>query len=359
MSTNETRTGSSTYNIDKLTETNYRSWAQQMQWILDERNLWDIVNGMEIRPQRPAAPSNEESTTTAPPDVTALAEYETMLEDFITRSKKARSTIGASISASIMVYIEGLTDAAKMWQILEEKYNPRTQTTLFQIIRQFMTIKMGEGDNMEKHLQNVQTLKRKCEEQGEEISDNVYVAILLNSVSEEYKIAVTILESQAQLTPASIINRLMEEYRKNITGSGGSLSKMVMALLSKQKEKSSKSKASQKGKTASQSSSEECTHCSRKGHDESKCWIKHPELRPTKKGSKKPTISMMAVSRNSLAKTPATHWYLDSGSSDHFSPYKELFDVLKPLSKPIEINTAEGTAYGIAKGRIQLSVKAK
>jgi len=67
---------------------------------------------------------------------------------------------------------------------------------------------------------------------------------------------------------------------------------------------------------------------------------------------------MMAVSRNSSAKTPATHWYLDSGSSDHFSPHEELFDVLRPLSKPIEINTAEGTAYGVAKGRIQLSAMA-
>jgi hypothetical protein len=160
----------------------------------------------------------------------------------------------------------------------------------------------------------------------------------------------------------------MEEYRKNVTGSGGSLSKMVMALLSKQREKDkSKSKSGPKGKSTSsesnssqstQSSSEECTHCSRKGHDESKCWVKYPELRPAKKGSKKASISMMAVSKNSSAKTPATHWYLDSGSSDHFSPYEELFDDLKPLSKPIEIHTAEGTVYGIAKGRIQLSVKA-
>src|SRR6266496_1014441 len=326
MSTNENRTGSSTYNIDKLTETNYRSWAQQLQWILDERNLWDIVNGTETRPQRPAAPqtttTNEpgaSTSTTAPLDLAAMAEYETKLEDFIQRSKKARSTIGASISASIMVYIEGMTDPAEMWRVLEQKYNPRTQTTLFQIIRQFMNVKMGEGDNMEKHLQIVQSLKRKCEEQGEVISDNVYVAILLNSVSEEYKIAVTILESQAQLTPASIINRLMEEYRKNVTGSGGSLSKMVMALLSKQREKNqSKSKSGQKGKSTSepspsQSSSEECTHCTRKGHDESKCWVKHPELRPAKKGSKKTPVSMMAVSKNSSVKTPATHWYLDSG----------------------------------------------
>jgi hypothetical protein len=371
MSTNEARTGSSTYNIDKLTETNYSSWAQQLQWILDERNLWDLVNGTEARPQRPAIvlattsgdtiPTETERAAAAAAATAAMAEYETKLEDFIQRSKKARSTIGASISASIMVYIKGMTDPAEMWRVLEEKYNPRTQTTLFQIIRQFMNIKMGEGDNMEKHLQNVQTLKRKCEEQGEEISDNVYIAILLNSVSEEYKIAVAILESQAQLTPASIINRLMEEYRKNVTGSGGSLSKMVMALLSNQlREKDkSKSKSGQKPKTASNSqSSEECGHCGRKGHDESKCWVKHPELRPSKKGSKKAAISMMAVSKNSSNKTPATHWYIDSGSSDHFSPYEELFDVLKPLSKPIEIVTAEGTAYGVAKGRIQLSVKA-
>jgi hypothetical protein len=230
MSTNETRTGSSTYNIDKLTETNYRSWAQQLQWILDERNLWDIVNGTETRPRRPAAPSTSagEGATTAPlqVDPAAMTEYETKLEDFVIRSKKARSTIGASISASIMVYIEGLTDPAEMWRILEEKYNPRTQTTLFQIIRQFMNVKMGEGDNMEKHLQNVQTLKRKCEEQGEEISDNLYTAILLNSVSEEYMIAVAILESQEELTPASILNRLMEEYRK-VHGNGNGIKSRI------------------------------------------------------------------------------------------------------------------------------------
>jgi hypothetical protein len=75
------------------------------------------------------------------------------------------------------------------------------------------------------------SLKRKCEEQGEVISDNVYIAMLLNTMSEEYKIAVVILESSAQLTPASIINCLIEEYHKNVTGSGGSLSKMIQALL--------------------------------------------------------------------------------------------------------------------------------
>ena len=59
-----------------------------------------------------------------------------------------------------------------------------------------MNVKMGEGDNMKKHLQIFQSLKWKCEEQDEKKLDNVYVAILLNSVTKEYNIAVTILESQ-------------------------------------------------------------------------------------------------------------------------------------------------------------------
>src|SRR5271170_2291333 len=107
MSTSEPRTGSSTYNIDKLTETNYRSWAQQLQWILDERNLWDIVKGKEERPKAPTitptVSTEAEAAVAATPMTTA--EYDTKLEDFTLRSKKARSTIGASISASIMVYI--------------------------------------------------------------------------------------------------------------------------------------------------------------------------------------------------------------------------------------------------------------
>ena len=94
----------------------------------------------------------------------ATTEYEQKLEDFIQRFKKARSTIEATISAFIMMYIEGMNDSAEMWRTLKEKYNSRTQTTLFQIIRQFMNIKMNGGDNMKKHLQIVQSLKRKCEE---------------------------------------------------------------------------------------------------------------------------------------------------------------------------------------------------
>ena len=86
MDDERTTSGSSTYHINKLTETNYRSWAQQIRWILDERELLEIVEGTEGKPEPPAATSTaitisaSTSTTGAQTDIqttqTAMQEYQ-------------------------------------------------------------------------------------------------------------------------------------------------------------------------------------------------------------------------------------------------------------------------------------------
>jgi len=204
----DSKSGSTSYSVNKLTETNYRIWASQLHWILDEKEAWDIVKRTEKAPIRPA------SSTESPAPAAAIAEYDKKALDFTKRSKKAKSTIGASITSPIMVYIEGLDDPVEMWKTLEDKYNPKTLTTLFQTIREFFNVQMLDRGDMEKHLQRVQLLKRQFEEQGEPISKNVYNAVLLNSVPDDYRITVSILEGQDKLDPMTVINRLMEEWRK-------------------------------------------------------------------------------------------------------------------------------------------------
>lgn len=233
MSASNSKTGSLTYSIDKLTESNYRSWSQQIKWILDEMELLEVVEGKEKKPSR--------------------AED---LDSWSKKAKKAKSLIGASVTASVMIYIEGMADPAEMWKVLEDRYNPKTQTTLFQTIRNFMNIKMDEGDDMEKHLQQIQHLKRICEEQGEEISDNVYTAILLNSVSEEYRITVSILEGQEKLTPVLILNRLMEEYRK-IHGRVNGERRIVLSAV-----------------TTGNMDNIECFYCGQQGHMKRECPVR-------------------------------------------------------------------------------------
>ena len=63
---------------------------------------------------------------------------------------------------------------------------------------------------------------------------------------------------------------------------------------------------------------------------------------------------MMATTRSK--RSDPSIWYTDSGASDHFSPYKELFQTFHILKEPAEIDIAEGTAIGIAKGTVRITV---
>ena len=195
------------------------------------------------------------------------------------------------------------------------------------------------------------------EEQGEKISDIIYNSILLNNVPDDYKITVNILESQERLTPTIIINRLLEETRK-IYGTGSGDTKVALM--------SNSSSGNSGGKNKKKDATEinlKCTSCGKNGHVEIDCWTKHPEKRPTKSGSKSEKkkdkadakYAMSAVQRLP-ADSSASHWYLDSGASEHFSPHRHLFETFKELSEPCEITTAEGTTVmGTGIGSITLS----
>src|SRR5438477_1877231 len=203
------------YSIEKLNESNYRSWSQVVESHLDDQDLWEVVKGQEAKPVSPVDLPTSETAEARQQHTTAMTEYETAMTAWTKKAKKARKLIISTISPSVMTYVEGTRDPAEMWKILEDRYKPKTRVTLRQLQRQFNTIKLSDDDgDMEKHLQKVEGLKRQIEEQGEEISDSSYISVLLNCAPSRYDIQISILEAQDEITSAIIINRLLEEYRK-------------------------------------------------------------------------------------------------------------------------------------------------
>jgi len=187
----------SSYSIEKLSESNYRSWSQVVESHLDDQDLWEVVKGIEKRPERPAIPTTSTETTETPQPAKTTAEYEQELEAWNKKVKRARKLIISTVSPSVMTYVEGTKDPAEMWKILEDRYRPKTMVTLRQLQRQFNTIKMIEDDgDMEKHLQKIERLKRQIEEQGETISDSNYISVLLNCAPPRYDTQISILEAQ-------------------------------------------------------------------------------------------------------------------------------------------------------------------
>src|SRR5271169_6027012 len=352
------------YSIEKLNESNYRSWSQVVESHLDDQDLWEVVQGNDKKPEHPSTSIPQSSEQAATEAAAEMEEYETKLEAWTKKAKKARKMIISTISASVMTYVEGTKDPAEMWTILEGRYKPKTRVTLRQLQRQFNTMKMMDDDgDMEKHLQGVERLKRQIEEQGEQISDSSYVSVLLNCAPSRYDVQISILEAQDDITSTIIINRLLEEYRKFLIAKPEE-TKMAL-LMNQRKSTNQKGGKSKSGRNSSSSLkfNGNCNHCSKRGHKEDQCWIKHPELKPEKsrrdERNERPKFAMMATMGTVAApkRQSGPHiWYTDSGASDLFSPYRDLFGTFHKLDEPMVIETAEGTVIGTGIGTITITV---
>src|SRR5271169_2398018 len=352
------------YSIEKLNESNYRSWSQVVESHLDDQDLWEVVQGNDKKPEHPSTSIPQSSEQAATEAAAEMEEYETKLEAWTKKAKKARKMIISTISASVMTYVEGTKDPAEMWTILEGRYKPKTRVTLHQLQRQFNTMKMIDDDgDMEKHLQGVERLKWQIEEQGEQISDSSYVSVLLNCAPPRYDVQISTLEAQDDVTSTIIINRLLEEYRKFLITKP---EETKMALLTGQSKRANQKGGKSKNGRAPTKFDGKCNHCNKRGHKEDQCWVKHPELRP-EKGRKdermeRPKYALMATTASAAApkrQSGPQIWFTDSGASDHFSPHRSLFDMFRMLDEHIPIETAQGTVMGTGIGTITLTVLGK
>jgi gag-polypeptide of LTR copia-type/Domain of unknown function (DUF4219) len=213
MSSEPSSTSSIGYNVKKLTDHNYRSWTQQMELILDEKELWEVVNDT-------SSTSAETATGT------------TRTAELIRKRKRAAALIVSTISSGVLVYLRGEKDPSVMWTTLKDRYAPRTQITRHQILPRFMSLQMKDDDDLQAQLKHVQNIKLELEEQGVDVSDDLFIMVLLSLVTSLYALPVSVLETQEDVTPTTIINCLLEEDRKlNDNGGTARSDHMQIAML--------------------------------------------------------------------------------------------------------------------------------
>jgi Domain of unknown function (DUF4219) len=105
---------SKAYSIEKLNESNYRSWSQVVESHLDDQDLWELVKEREAKPLSPVVSSNSETPEARQQHATATEEYDTAIAAWTKKTKKTRKLIISSISLSVMTYVEGTKDPAEM-----------------------------------------------------------------------------------------------------------------------------------------------------------------------------------------------------------------------------------------------------
>ena len=169
---------SSTSQIEKLTgEKNYRSWATIVRAILLEKELFDVVDGQVTAPVPLSATASTEER----------AAYDTALKQYKKKARPACRILLSAISSRLITYVEDAKDdPAKIWTTLKDRFRPTTHFTKVQAIKNIITMRMAEDDDMEAHIRKFTAAKRRLEEHGVSLGEVVYRTLFKLSMPSGY-----------------------------------------------------------------------------------------------------------------------------------------------------------------------------
>ncbi|GFR07666.1 retrovirus-related Pol polyprotein from transposon TNT 1-94 [Trichonephila clavata] len=111
------------YSIPKLEGHNYVSWANDVKYLLMERQVWNIVDEKEIEPKL---------------DVSTDAEAVKEVKNFKARKQIAMSIIYLNIDSSHRRIVERIDDPVEAWKVLKTYYQPDSKAHHMEVYSSLM-----------------------------------------------------------------------------------------------------------------------------------------------------------------------------------------------------------------------------
>lgn len=292
------------------------------------------------------------------------------------RSLKACSLIRLGLNDGPLLQTRHITDSMILWNTLKALYEPKGFSSEFLTCKEFFNQTLARnGGSMERYLTQIKRLTDDLSARNLGIPNKVIAAYTLNNLTPEYDHTVAVISQAFRQAPGddidliALFGQLVDESRRL-----KSKEPNEMALLNR----------------STGQLSENCSFCHKRGHNEQKCYQKHPELRvkgkrpsnpkAPKKGPKNdenkaqeaeytltafpqndqlelgpPTgqraispTGQRAVSPTSLGPSIALAsaltkdtWILDSGATTHITANRDLFTEIRPYTTSLKWGEAK------------------
>jgi hypothetical protein len=298
----------------------FGAWKERMILLLQENELWDIVENTATHP------------VVVPTDATLLASY-------TKKSIKDKRIILDAIKDHLIPHLMRKANSYEMWESLMKLYQSTNENRKMVLREKLKSIKMTKAENVVTYLTRLTQVRDELGDMGEAIVDSELVRTSLNGVSKQWVVFVEGIVAREKLPNWE---RLWDDFVQEETQRGyvhGSSStghdEENVALAAKKKNKFRKGpKGGKKPKDEGKKdmSKVKCFACHKFGHYAGQC--------PNKK--KKQTTTSAAVEEFSTKfdkgfslvvclSTRTTHsdmCYIDSGSSLHMpGVHEHLIDI--------------------------------
>lgn len=343
------------FDIQKLKgNENYHTWQFAMKNLLAYNGLSKCIETVDV-----------EATTNAAATVRCA-------ETDASKRAKAKAIIILAIEQSIYVHINKCNDAVSVWTTLQKLYEDTGLSRKIGLLRSLIQCRLEDCNDMQDFIDKIMSAANKLTGIGFGISDEWLGAILLAGLTEKYEPMIMSIESNNQeISADAIISKLMDMKQSNSNGEAF----IGKGKFNKNKRKGKKNNVANKKR--------ECFICGSEQHLANACPQKKTDNKSDKQKVKTNTesafiaIESACVSNETgkneyepkvkldtenatmvglLSICKRDEWYVDSGASNHMSPFH---DILSGIKKPTisAISTADNAQLKVeCMGRSRLKL---
>jgi len=350
-------------------KSNYISWLPEAKLFLEINGYMPYIDESEEKPKIglyykkeeviPKETSSEVSTTKkqyewTPYSPELAVKYNEKLAEFERHSKRALGAIKTTISLEIIERFKNKTTASELWEAIENTYSYSSFEVIGRYFNRLIDNSYNSFNSIDEYTSNLQASSIYLKELSTELPKPILAWILFKGLPNTFD---------------SFISRKYEELAKTLESKAYiDLNKLIADIISEEARIKACDLELNKTTTkfkSSQANIKYCKHCNRKGHLENQCYTKYPELRrpnnPIINSNSKKTIKNQKTSKeesnksnkdlnkattssNIKQESPKVVMstlghsslnrgiLLDSGASEHYTPYKEWLLNYKPIN---------------------------
>jgi hypothetical protein len=322
-------------NIEKLTENNYELWKVHMKSVLVYNDLWQYVDGTEVKPRENA-------------------------HDWIKKDSKALALINLSISHSQLNYVKKAETSKGAWDCLKgifESKGPVRKATLY---KQLLRMKKKANVTITQHVNDFTSKAGQLEEAGIEIPDELLSIMLLNSLPEEYENFSVAIESRDDIPTLEVLKAKLKEEEARQSDRDAKTGDKSDALMARGGAHRGRhpwrnTSANLKDGSARMNTPKfdgKCFNCDKVGHRSRDCRIK-----PKQNKTSNADNALTSIACNAELTTESGVWCLDSGATRHMCNNRQKFGTLNKDDNTRVYTASEHFIESVGSGDINVNLR--